>query len=87
MNRTEDIVNQSRFMILTIASDCIRNEKEFYLTPLLKLLKTAANGQLDESVDEILKTEKLFMTKSTWYFLICQNLSLDKEEILSLLKE
>jgi hypothetical protein len=87
MDRAEDIVNQTRFMILTIASDCIKNDNYFNLLPLLKLLKKSANGQLDDPVNEILVMEKLFLTKSTWFFLICQNLSLDKEEITALLKE
>lgn len=81
----EDIINQTRFLILNIASHCIRNNSGCDLTNLIKILSKNSTGNLRLKCQKLLKENNRFLNKETWYLWICQELSIDHEENLSLL--
>ena len=82
--RTEEIMNQLRFMILTIASDCVKNSTSYNLLPMLKLLAKTPDKTFQELVKNLIKNRNNFLTKTSWMFYICWTLSLDKAEAMRL---
>ena len=85
MNHREEKINQIRFMILTIASDCIAGNCTFNILPMLKRLRRLALKQLDDPIKELIKDKKDLLTQECWYFSVCQKLTLDNEEITTLI--
>ena len=83
-NDKEEMINQIRFLVLTISSECSKKDVVFDILPLLKLLKKLAGGKLNEIINNLLKDKYAYLEKSSWYFLVCQSLSLDREESTSL---
>jgi hypothetical protein len=83
--RDENIMNQSRFLILTISSLCIKKTLDFPITTLLKLLAKTSNGAIKSRAIKLAKQDKTFLIKQNYFVMICWQLSLDQEENLMLL--
>ena len=84
--KNEHIMNQSRFIILTIASNCVKSEKQFNMKPLLKTLVKTSHGALKYRAKRLLKSDKKFLVEQNYYIWICWQLSLDQEETVLLLE-
>ena len=82
----ENIMNQSRFLILTIASNYSRNSKKFNIKHLLSLLAKSAIGALRKRAQKLIKQDKMFLLDNNYYIWVCWQLSLDHEETTFLLK-
>ena len=52
--KQENIMNQSRFLILTIASNCIKNNKQFNFKKLFKILVKNSKGALEKRAKKLL---------------------------------
>ena len=84
--KQENIMNQSRFLILTIASNCIKNNKQFNFKKLFKILVKNSKGALEKRAKKLLIQDKTFLLEQNYYVWICWQLSLDQEETVLLLE-
>ena len=80
----ENIMNQSRFLILTIASNCVRNNKQYEVKKLLKILEINSYGALKLRARKLQNQDKIFLVEQNYYVWVCWQLSLDQEETLLL---
>ena len=77
-------MNQSRFLILTIASNCVRNNKQYEIKKLLKILEINSYGALKLRARKLQNQDKIFLVEQNYYVWVCWQLSLDQEETLLL---
>ena len=82
--RLENIMNQCRFLVLTISSTCIKMNSNFDMTKILKLLSKTSEGALKRRTDKLVKQKENFLIRENYFILLCWQLSLDHEENLML---
>jgi hypothetical protein len=78
--RKENIMNQLRFLILTVASECIKNSKTTNLKNLLKVLENYSQGALKIRAKKLSNQNTMFLINRNYFFLVIWQLSLDHEE-------
>ena len=80
-----DRINQCRHMILAIAGSGVNKGTDVDLTRLLRILKKLTTGKLKNICNKLIIEKHTFLNEKTWLFIICWQLSLDKEETLAIL--
>lgn len=78
-------INHCRHMILAIAGDGSEKPSEINVIYLLKLLRKLSKGRIKTLCNKLIKSKATYSNEETWLFTVCWQLSLDKDEIMSII--
>jgi hypothetical protein len=86
MNVTsDDRINHYRHIILAIAGATHERGTNLQIDKLLKILRKNSTGQIKLISNKLLKEQRTYSNQEIWLFTILWQLSLDKEEMLTII--
>ena len=83
----EIMFSQTRYLLLTILGNCVRNRKILDIKPLLKILRITGQKDWRKLATRCLKIKSQFLTEEAWYSFVIWKLSIDTQEINSLCRK
>jgi hypothetical protein len=72
-------------MILAIAGTSLDKGTNIPITNLLKILRKYSTGQIKAISEKLIKDKSTYANQESWLFAICWQLSLDKDEMDTLM--